>query len=85
MWKGRPVVGSAVGGIMDQIADGTGILLPDPRDLKAFGVAVRELLDDPAEADRMGAAAQAYIREHYVGDVHLLRYAELFGSMLAAG
>jgi trehalose synthase len=85
MWKGRPVVGSAVGGIMDQIADGTGILLPDPRDLKAFGVAVRELLDDPAEADRMGHAAQAYIREHYVGDVHLLRYADLFGSMLAAG
>jgi trehalose synthase len=85
MWKGRPVVGSAVGGIMDQIADGTGILLPDPRDLKAFGVAVRELLDDPAEADRMGQAAQAYIREHYVGDVHLLRYADLFGSMLAEG
>jgi trehalose synthase len=85
MWKGRPVVGSAVGGIMDQIADGTGVLLPDPRDLKAFGVAVRELLDDPAGADRMGRAAQAYIREHYVGDVHLLRYADLFGSMLAAG
>jgi len=84
MWKGRPVVGAAVGGIMDQIAEDTGILLPDPRDLKAFGVAVRELLDDPAEADRMGHAAQAYIREHYVGDVHLLRYADLFGSMLAA-
>jgi hypothetical protein len=33
----------------------------------------------------MGHAAQAYIREHYVGDVHLLRYADLFGSMLAAG
>jgi trehalose synthase len=85
MWKGRPVVGSAVGGIMDQIADGTGILLPDPRDLKAFGVAVRELLDDPAAADQMGRAAQAYIREHYVGDVHLLRYADLFSSMLTAG
>ena len=37
MWKGRPVIGSAVGGIIDQIADGTGILLPDPADLKAFG------------------------------------------------
>ncbi len=30
MWKGRPVVGSRVGGIQDQIAEGTGILLPDP-------------------------------------------------------
>jgi trehalose synthase len=85
MWKGRPVIGSAVGGIIDQIADGTGILLQDPRDLKTFGVAVRELLDDRGEADRMGRAAQAYIREHYVGDVHLLRYAELFGSLIAQG
>jgi trehalose synthase len=85
MWKGRPVIGSAVGGIIDQIADGTGVLLQDPRDLKTFGVAVRELLDDPAEADRMGRAAQAYIREHYVGDVHLLRYADLFGSLTAEG
>ena len=33
MWKGRPVVGSAVGGIRDQIAPGTGVLLPDARDL----------------------------------------------------
>jgi trehalose synthase len=83
MWKGRPVVGSAVGGIIDQIADGTGLLLPDPRDLRAFGAAVRGLLDDPAEASRMGHAARAYIREHYVGDLHLLRYADLFSSLLA--
>ncbi len=85
MWKGRPVVGSAVGGIIDQLAEGTGILLTDPRDLKAFGVAVRELLDDPVGADQMGQAAQAYIREHYVGDVHLLRYADLFESLIAEG
>ena len=84
MWKARPVVGSAVGGIIDQIADGTGILLPDARDLKAFGSVVRELLDDPAEANQMGRAAQVYIGEHYVGDLHLLRYAKLFGAMLAA-
>ena len=47
MWKGRPVVGSAVGGILDQIADGTGVLLRDPADLAAFGSQVRRLLDDP--------------------------------------
>jgi trehalose synthase len=82
MWKGRPVIGSAVGGIIDQIADGTGILLPDPSDLKAFGVGVSELLDDPGEASRMGHAAHAHIRDSYVGDLHLLRYANLFGSLL---
>jgi trehalose synthase len=85
MWKGRPVIGSAVGGIIDQVADGTGILLPDPRDLRAFGAAVCRLLKDKAEADRMGEVGQAYIREQYVGDLHLLRYASLFGPMLPDG
>jgi trehalose synthase len=82
MWKGRPVIGSAVGGIIDQIAAGTGILLPDPRDLDAFGAAVRQLLENPAEADHMGRAAQAHISQNYVGDQHLLRYARLFTSMM---
>jgi trehalose synthase len=85
MWKGRPVVGSAVGGIMDQIAPGTGILLPDPRDLKAFGAAVGQVVGDHEAASRMGFAAQAYIRENYVGDLHLLRYARLFSAMLEQG
>ncbi len=81
MWKGRPVVGSAVGGIIDQITPGTGILLPDPRDLPAFGSAVRLLLEDRDGADRMGQAAQAHITRDYVGDAHLLRYEKLFTGM----
>ncbi|MGN6791641.1 MAG: glycosyltransferase [Streptosporangiaceae bacterium] len=81
MWKGRPVVGSAVGGIIDQIPPGAGVLLSDPRDLDAFGTAVRELLEDPGAATRMGAAAHAYIGQHYVGDLHLLRYERLFSAM----
>ena len=85
MWKARPVVGSAVGGIITQIADGTGILLPDPGDLAAFGAAVRQLLDDPAEASQMGRAAQAYIRAQFVGDLHLLRYDRLLSRLIAEG
>jgi trehalose synthase len=76
MWKGRPVIGSAVGGIVDQIAEGTGILLPDPADLAAFGAQVRRLLDNPAEAALMGAAGRTYTRENFIGDMHLLRLAE---------
>jgi trehalose synthase len=82
MWKGRPVIGSAVGGIIDQIAEGTGILLPDPADLAAFGSAVRLLLGDQDQAARIGQAAHAHVREQYVGDVHLLRYAKLLGSLI---
>jgi trehalose synthase len=83
MWKGRPVVGSAVGGIIDQIADGTGILLSDPHDLGTFGAAVRRLLDDPEEATQMGHAAHSRIAEHYVGDLHLLRYERLFSALIS--
>jgi len=82
MWKGRPVVGSAVGGILDQITDGTGLLVRDPADLAAFGSQVRWLLDHPREAERMGRAGQEHVREHYLGDRHLLQYADLFGSVL---
>jgi trehalose synthase len=82
MWKARPVVASAVGGIKDQVAEGTGILIADPTDLATFAAAVRMLLDDRELADRMGAAAHEYVRDHYVGDLHLLRYAQLFSTLL---
>jgi trehalose synthase len=82
MWKGRPVVGSAVGGIVDQVADGTGILLPDPADLAAFGSAVRQLLDSPDDARLMGEAGKEYIRQNYVGDRHLAQWAQLVDSIM---
>jgi trehalose synthase len=85
MWKGRPVIGSAVGGIIDQIAEGTGILLPDPADLAAFGSAVRLLFGDKEQAARLGQAAHARVRERYIGDVHLLRYAKLLGTLIGGG
>jgi trehalose synthase len=77
MWKERPVIGSAVGGIIDQVVDSTGILFSDPADLAAFGAAARLLLDDQDQATRMGKAAHAHVREQYLADVHLLRYARL--------
>lgn len=82
MWKARPVVGSAVGGIIDQIVDGTGVLLSDPRDLPAFGAAVRKLLADPEAADRMGHAAQQHVARNYIGDLHLLRYERLLSTLI---
>src|SRR5690606_16174598 len=63
MWKARPVIGSAVGGVLDQILDGeNGLLLPDPRDLQEFGRLVRRVLDDRALADRLGSAARQHVR-----------------------
>jgi trehalose synthase len=48
MWRSRPVLASAVGGIQDQILDGQdGLLVPDPRDLPGFAQRLLLLLDDP--------------------------------------
>jgi trehalose synthase len=77
MWKARPVVASAVGGIVDQITDNeSGLLLDNPADLETFGRKVRTLLDNPELAASIGAAAQERSRD-FLPDVHLTRWASL--------
>jgi len=83
MWKAKPVVAAAVGGIVDQIEPGTGILLDDPGDLDAFGDALAALLGRPDEIVTMGARARRHVLEGFVGDTHLLHYAELIQHLLA--
>jgi len=83
MWKGKPVVASRVGGIADQIAPGTGMLLDDPTDLRAFGDAVAALLDRPAEMTRLGDRARRHVLKDFVGDRHLLQYAALIERLLS--
>jgi trehalose synthase len=85
MWKSRPVVASAVGGIVDQVVDGeTGLLVRDPHDLAALGAAIERLLGDPAEAARLARNARNHVAEHFLGDRHLLQYAELLAELLRA-
>jgi trehalose synthase len=85
MWKSRPVVASAVGGIHDQIEDGvTGLLLDDPTDLEHFGKLVLELLRDPERAAEMGARAREDVRRNFLANRHALQYIELFASVIEA-
>jgi trehalose synthase len=78
MWKARPVVASAVGGIQDQIDDGVhGLLLRDPTDLDAFGTALARLLADPGYARALGENARERVRERFLGIGHLVKYARL--------
>jgi trehalose synthase len=77
MWKSRPVVASAVGGIVDQIAPGTGVLLDDPDDLDAFGKTLVRLLATPSELSALGRRARRHVRERFLSDRHLIDYAKL--------
>jgi trehalose synthase len=84
MWKGRPVIASAVGGIQDQIVDGVhGILLEDPNDLEAFGAALARVFADDAFAAKLGEAARERVVDQFLGDRHLIQYVELFASLVA--
>src|SRR5262249_18528137 len=81
MWKSRPVVGSRVGGIADQIAEGCGQLVP-PRDPAAFGAAVSHYLNDPADARAAGTAAHGRRCDPYPADTQLLLWADLLDTVL---
>ncbi len=84
MWKGRPIVATAVGGIQDQVVDGeTGVLLQDARDLDAYGEAVRGLLEDPERARKMGEAAKQRVRDEFLGARSLIDYLALIARLLA--
>ena len=85
MWKGRPVVASAVGGIVDQIVDGEhGLLVHDPNDLAEFGSCVRRLLDDRPFAESLGRNAQRRANEEFLGDRHLEQWGKLFAELEGA-
>jgi glycosyltransferase involved in cell wall biosynthesis len=62
---GRPVVATAVGGLVDSVADGvTGDLVP-PRDPAALGEALGALLADHERRTAYGAAGVRRVRSRY--------------------
>lgn len=62
---GRPVVGSAVGGLLDTVSDGRTGLLVAPKAPSEAASAVRRLLDDPRRRARMGEAARRKVERLY--------------------
>jgi glycosyltransferase involved in cell wall biosynthesis len=83
MAAGTPVVATAVGGVPDLITDGErGILVP-PDDAQALAGAIAQVLGNPAQAERLAAAARAhalanYRAERLAGDLAKL-YTDLLG------
>jgi trehalose synthase len=86
MWKARPVVGSAIGGIQDQIVDGqSGRLIQRPADLASFGKVVSDLLEDKTESTRLGTNARQRVREHFLAWRDLEQWVDIIDSRFAAG
>jgi trehalose synthase len=78
MWKARPVIASAVGGIQDQIEHGvSGLLLRNPTDLDAFAGALNQVLASPGWGDRLGSNARQRVGQNYLGPWILAHFDDL--------
>ncbi|MFQ6116732.1 MAG: glycosyltransferase [Candidatus Bipolaricaulia bacterium] len=76
MWKGKPVVGTAVGGIKLQVIDGiTGFLV---RSIEETAERICFLLRNPELAQEVGEMAQEQVRRNFLITRHLRDYLRLF-------
>jgi len=60
MCAGRPVVGSRIGGITEELSDGKRGILVDPGDFNGFARAICQLLDNPTLAEQYVISAKEY-------------------------
>jgi trehalose synthase len=86
MWKRRPVVASAVGGIRDQIRDDIdGLLVRDPTSREELARALERVLSDASVARRLGDAGYERVRQNYLSVSSMEHWAELVRLLFAGG
>ena len=83
LWKSKPVIASAVGGIPLQIAHKhSGILT---RSVEGTAYRIKQLLNEPGYAANLGANGRRRIQGHFLITRHLRDYLLLFLSLDAKG
>jgi D-inositol-3-phosphate glycosyltransferase len=85
MAHGRPVVASAVGGLLDLVVhEETGLLVP-PRDVPALRSALERLIGNPDLRRSFGVAARSRILEHFSWDRFAQGTVHAYEDALARG
>jgi trehalose synthase len=80
LWKARPTIGGAVGGIPLQIEDGvTGYLVHSAAECADRTL---QVLADPTAARRMALAGKEHVRRHYLTPRLLRDDLKLFNDLL---
>lgn len=82
MAYGLPIVSTTVGGIPALISEGEMGFLIEPGDVDAMVEKLLLLLNDEALCQKLGAAGQELIREHYNLDGNLHRLYALYDALL---
>ena len=79
MWKGKPVIGAAVGGLTQLIIrDVTGYTV---HSAEGAAFRIRHLLNNPELIPRMGAAGREHIRRGFLITRHLIDYLGLMTDL----
>jgi trehalose synthase len=72
MWKARPVIGGAVGGIRRQIIQGTtGFLV---HSVEGMAYRIRQLLGNPGLARQLGENAKRFVTENHMPTAYLKQW-----------
>ena len=83
MAMGRPVIGSRIGGITQQIVDGETGYLVSPGDVDELRQALERLLTDTESRERMGQAAKEKVKEFFASVV-VARVEEIYREVLSS-
>jgi glycosyltransferase involved in cell wall biosynthesis len=84
MASGRPVVATAVDGLVDVVSHGATGLLAAPHDPQGLATQVAWMLDHPQEAGRMGAQARDLVRTLFAPERMCAVLDEIYSSLLGA-
>ncbi len=80
MWKGKPVIGGNVGGIPTQIINGITGFLVNSEEGAAFRI--RQILNNPDMASKMGELARQYVRNNFLITRQIRDYLFVWYAML---
>jgi trehalose synthase len=83
LWKGKPVIAGAVGGIPLQIAHKYSGLLT--RSVQGTAHAIKQLVNEPEYARKLGANGREHIKSNYLITRHIKDYLLLFISLFKNG
>jgi trehalose synthase len=83
LWKGKPVIAGAVGGIPLQITHKYSGALVHTTDGAAYWL--KTFLNDPAFARRMGETGREHVKQNFLLTRHLREYLMLFHAVLHPG
>jgi trehalose synthase len=80
IWKGRPFIGGAVGGIPLQVENGVSGYLVDT--VEQCAERTLDILKDPALGKALGRRGKEHVRKHFLTPRYLRDYLRIFGELL---